>query len=226
MAILYGTQSNGETLPVQVNETGQLVARGLQGEKGDKGDDGEKGEKGDPGDPGQNGGLQISTGTWTPGFAVMDDNGTFSVDYKSQEGTFTQVGSWWVGRFHIATFGASYSLPEMPFFITGFPTLVWTNRGDYSASLLNEASNFQEPLSTVVLQASGDLILPKYIVDEETGASAPATCSLLTPNEGNGANVNRILGQLSGMIATPEQAAAQKEFARSLYEGVMTTDID
>ena len=30
--VLYGTQSNGETLPVQVDDTGRLVAEGLQGQ--------------------------------------------------------------------------------------------------------------------------------------------------------------------------------------------------
>ena len=40
--ILLGTQSNGETLPVQVNGFGQLVAEGLDGAKGDPG------PKGDP----------------------------------------------------------------------------------------------------------------------------------------------------------------------------------
>ena len=44
---LYGTQSNGETLPVQVNQFGQLVAEGLQGSEG---------PAGPPGDPGQDGG--------------------------------------------------------------------------------------------------------------------------------------------------------------------------
>ena len=59
--ILLGTQSNGETLPVQVNQFGQLVAQGLDGAKGDKGDPGEdgapgaKGDKGDPGEPGADG---------------------------------------------------------------------------------------------------------------------------------------------------------------------------
>ena len=42
---LYGTQSNGETLPVQVNEFGRLVAEGLQGSEGQQGP---KGDKGDP----------------------------------------------------------------------------------------------------------------------------------------------------------------------------------
>ena len=37
MAILYGTQSNGETLPVEVNEFGQLVARGIEGPTGPPG---------------------------------------------------------------------------------------------------------------------------------------------------------------------------------------------
>ena len=56
--ILLGTQANGETLPVQVNEFGQLVAQGLDGAKGEPGDPGEPGEKGEPGpkgDPGQDG---------------------------------------------------------------------------------------------------------------------------------------------------------------------------
>ena len=44
--ILLGTQSNGETLPVQVDATGRLVAEGLQGEKGDKGDQGDPGADG------------------------------------------------------------------------------------------------------------------------------------------------------------------------------------
>ena len=48
--ILLGTQSNGETLPVQVDPTGRLVAEGLQGPQGDPG------EQGPPGDPGQPGG--------------------------------------------------------------------------------------------------------------------------------------------------------------------------
>ena len=58
--VLYGTQSNGETLPVQVDATGRLVAEGLQGEpgeKGDKGDQGDPGPQGPPGEPGTGGCL-------------------------------------------------------------------------------------------------------------------------------------------------------------------------
>lgn len=51
--VLYGTQSNGETLPVQVDGTGRLVAEGLQGPKGDPGEQGQQGPQGDPGPPGE-----------------------------------------------------------------------------------------------------------------------------------------------------------------------------
>jgi len=44
--ILYGTQSNGETLPVQVDATGRLVAEGLQGQAGEPGPPGPEGPAG------------------------------------------------------------------------------------------------------------------------------------------------------------------------------------
>ena len=44
--ILLGTQSNGETLPVQVDATGRLVAEGLQGQPGEPGADGPPGADG------------------------------------------------------------------------------------------------------------------------------------------------------------------------------------
>ena len=53
--ILLGTQSNGETLPVQVDATGRLVAEGLQGQPGEPGSPGEPGQPGAPGAPGEQG---------------------------------------------------------------------------------------------------------------------------------------------------------------------------
>lgn len=41
--VLLGTQSNGETLPVQVDATGRLVAEGLQGPQGEPGPEGPPG---------------------------------------------------------------------------------------------------------------------------------------------------------------------------------------
>ena len=47
MAILFGTTADGESLPVQVNEFGQLVAQGVPGEQGIQGPPGPPGPVGD-----------------------------------------------------------------------------------------------------------------------------------------------------------------------------------
>jgi hypothetical protein len=52
MAILYGTQSNGETLPVLVDQFGNLLAKGIKGDPGQPGDPGTPGEPGGEGPPG------------------------------------------------------------------------------------------------------------------------------------------------------------------------------
>jgi len=53
--ILLGTQSNGETLPVQVDATGRLVAEGLLGPEGPQGPQGPEGPEGPEGPQGPGG---------------------------------------------------------------------------------------------------------------------------------------------------------------------------
>jgi len=55
MAILYGTQSNGETLPVLVDQFGNLLAKGIDGAPGEPGSPGTPGEPGGIGPPGPKG---------------------------------------------------------------------------------------------------------------------------------------------------------------------------
>ena len=55
MAILYGTQSNGETLPVLVDQFGNLLAKGIEGQPGQPGQPGTPGEPGGEGPPGPKG---------------------------------------------------------------------------------------------------------------------------------------------------------------------------
>jgi len=52
MAVLYGTTETGETIPIQANSSGQLVAMGLQGVQGPPGQQGQQGEQGPPGPEG------------------------------------------------------------------------------------------------------------------------------------------------------------------------------
>lgn len=51
MAILYGTTADGDSLPVEVNEFGQLIAQGLQGQPGAEGPPGPPGVGELPPDP-------------------------------------------------------------------------------------------------------------------------------------------------------------------------------
>jgi len=52
MAILYGTTGDGTTLPVLVDQFGNLLAKGIDGEPGPPGTPGEPGTPGTPGEPG------------------------------------------------------------------------------------------------------------------------------------------------------------------------------
>jgi len=59
--ILLGTQSNGETLPVQVDGTGRLIAEGLPGAEGPPGPEGPQGPQGPQG-PDGGGGIDLPEG--------------------------------------------------------------------------------------------------------------------------------------------------------------------
>ena len=92
MAILFGTTADGENLPVQVNEFGQLVAKGLQGDKGDQGDVGPEG-------PAGNG--EFSSGTFTPVLISSSSSGAGSLTYDIQDGYWYLNGpvltvSWYI----------------------------------------------------------------------------------------------------------------------------------
>ena len=55
MAILSGTTADGQTLPVLVDQFGNLLAKGIKGDPGNDGQDGAKGEPGAVGEPGPKG---------------------------------------------------------------------------------------------------------------------------------------------------------------------------
>lgn len=83
MATLFGTTASGESLPVQVNEFGQLVAQGLPGPQGEQG---EQGPIGLPGD------FQFSSGTFVPEFISSDPSGAGSFTYQLQDGFWYLFG--------------------------------------------------------------------------------------------------------------------------------------
>ena len=83
MPILYGTTSDGESLPVQVNEFGQLVAQGLEGPPG---------PEGQPGPSNPDGKLPLTHGAFTPVWLSDHEDGSALFDYERQEGFWIRYG--------------------------------------------------------------------------------------------------------------------------------------
>lgn len=83
MAILYGTTADGQSLPVQVNEFGQLVAQGLQGPPGPEGPEGPTGS----GDP-----VELTEGHFKPEFVSTDEAGAGFIEYDVQDGYWYRFG--------------------------------------------------------------------------------------------------------------------------------------
>ena len=85
--ILWGTQSNGETLPVQVNELGQLVAEGLQGPEGPIGPEGPPGPSGELPD----GAVDGNVLSWENGEATWADPPSGLPEPMGIEGQIIQI---------------------------------------------------------------------------------------------------------------------------------------
>jgi len=159
MAILYGTQSNGETLPVQVNEFGQLVAQGLPGEKGEKGDTGDKGDKGDQGDPGLPGAdAEIVDERWTPEL-VFGDLGEALIDVAVADGYIWEMGGLMVLSFYLELNGIGIINPRGYPELTGFPVIVTGGQGSSrrGTGSLGYQTLFKDVVHAIPrLQTSGD----------------------------------------------------------------------
>lgn len=83
MAILYGTTADGESLPVQVNEFGQLVAQGVPGPPGPEGPQGPPGDGGD--------GPALAQGFFDPVWG-SSSTGAAVYDYEQQYGFWCRYG--------------------------------------------------------------------------------------------------------------------------------------
>ena len=83
MAILFGTTSDGNTLPVQVNALGQLVAQGVEGPAGPPGPEGPIGPVGE---------VEFSSGTFAPTFGSDTGDGEALLEYQAQEGYWYRFG--------------------------------------------------------------------------------------------------------------------------------------
>lgn len=210
MAILFGTQSNGETLPVQVNSFGQLVAQGLDGatgEKGDKGDPGEKGEKGDPGVPGSVTGVETSR--WTP-VLEFRGNGSASFTPDSSDGEIFNVGGLLIIAFQVVVSDISIVDSRGYPVVTGFPVLVsgGYTKVDRQIGFLSQTSLFKPLIGMYPrVSLSGDEM--EFYSNSTVGTNQVVTADVDDTYDGK----QVLHGTFFGTLATPAQIEAQREQA-------------
>ena len=140
MAILFGTTADGESLPVQVNEFGQLVAKGLPGEKGDQGP---------PGPEGPVGNVAFASGTFSPVFSSSDPEASGFIEYSYQDGYWYRFGPLLTVQIYLITESVVLTNPRGYLEVSGFPaeaTFAQPNR----ACAYNPFS-----LSTLITSAKG-----------------------------------------------------------------------
>lgn len=112
MAILYGTTPEGQTFPVQVNEFGQLVCKGLPGEQGEQG---EQGPIGPPGD------FQFTSGAFVPVFASTSDSAAGIFDYAAQDGYWYRFGPLVTIQVYLVTNSVTLTDARGDVLVSGFP---------------------------------------------------------------------------------------------------------
>lgn len=113
MAILYGTTSDGNTLPVQVNALGQLVAQGVEGPAGPPGPEGPTGPVGE---------VEFTSGTFAPVFGSTDSLGEAFIEYARQEGYWYRFGPLLTVQVRVQTSSCFVTNARGKLIVAGFPS--------------------------------------------------------------------------------------------------------
>ena len=194
MATLYGTTADGEILPVQVNEFGQLVAQGLEGPPGPEGKPGPEG-------PGTEGGLEAEQGFWTPSL-TNEGGGEAEIEYSIRQGYWYKVGGmltvWWL----VETRQVVITNPRGGLDISGLPekfALFGSSairQGHYTVGEWGGFKPQLEQIPFIRLAGDGDLLrLFRRTVPEETPMK-------WTDLDEQNPSYNRIGGAWTGLTAS------------------------
>lgn len=210
MAILYGTQSNGETLPVQVNSFGQLVAQGLDGDKGEKGDKGDKGEKGEQGIQGPPGaGAELVATAFTP-IVSCTGEGEFVAEENSMQGFVYDFAGLTLVSFSISYASLALINIRGEPRVGGFPTLKsgkWWTPGPYQG-YVNRTNFFDvDELVRIRLNTNGREFQFDKVVNN-TGENM-LTTDIREFSEG----YTQLTGVFFGIRATAREALQQEQAA-------------
>jgi hypothetical protein len=174
MAILYGTQSNGETLPVLVDQYGNLLAKGIDGATGPEGPQGPQGPQGPSGKDGD--GQPVVT-SFTPYFEIMS-GGSAIIEYENQDGVIFQWGNYVQCTGSLKTTNVLITDPRGTIGVGGFPSI----HPAQSKSVLRKCaatltfSGFKTNfLVAPTLSGVGNSIDLRYRVSDNTQAKLPTS---------------------------------------------------
>lgn len=186
MAILYGTTADGDSLPVEVNEFGQLIAQGLQGQEGPPGPPG-IGQL--PPDPFEGAilGWKDNTLSWLGG-SVPLPAGTYGPITAYQDGVLTLQSP--VDLPYLAAFYLSDALGD-PVIWTPSTSLISNVNGN-SLSLVDDTNlaNFRV----------GDVVQSSGLWNQSQEWSATGTITG-TPYDANQVWANAFNGVVAGAAA-------------------------
>ena len=216
MAILYGTQSNGETLPVQVNEFGQLVAQPLSGSQGPQGPQGPEGPEGPQGPEGEPGSAGWITTKFTPEYELTD-GGSAIFEYFQRSALQMQLGSFVEIVMRIETQNVAITDARGRLCMTGFPPLIsgYDPRARQNNACCTWSTGFKNFNAVFArLSYAGNYVYFRGQDKNGDWMDMPTTAL----KEGVGQSNNFLACTVVAELATPEQYAAQLAAARELGE--------
>lgn len=200
MAILYGTQSNGETLPVLVDQFGNLVAKGIEGQPGQPGQPGEQGPPGPEGPPGE---LELPPDPYE-GALLGWENGELawvSTAVPLPAGTY--------GPFTYDSVGGILTVPQDVSLINGQQIFMSDNLG---------ANDFYMPQTSIITNVSGNVLTTLDDTDYEFfKAGQGISAQVFSDNATTTAN-----GGVWGNVRNMFDADA-KNYSHSNSDGLDTT---
>ena len=228
MAILYGTQSNGETLPVLVDQFGNLLAKGIKGDPGQPGDPGTPGEQGPPGPQGLPGSLTLQVLNFSPQF-VFTDNGAAEIEYAENTGISYILDKLVIFTAYIATRSVLITNPRGSIAIT-IPDYVDTIERVTQRSI----TFYRRWENNAAVVSANPVAMPGTISPRKLGEEGQdyyEDLQTVDLREGTTQQQSNCLGfTIIGNYLTPEEIARRKQmrerFSTALSEAVMTTDID
>jgi len=222
MAILYGTQSNGETLPVLVDQFGNLLAKGIEGNQGPPGPEGPEGPEGPPGP------IDIQYLEFAPEY-VFDGDGEAVIEYRKQKGQAYVLGDLVIVTGYIATKDVLITNPRGSAFIKVPDYVGIASQETYKG--IGHFKWFKDDVATAGTAYSQSIPYLQVQVFDSSASGGTRWLATTDFREGSSNSDRNAIGfNIIGRYLSPDEIARQAEARAAiiarLSEVTSTTDID